>query len=324
MKRTMAWLLAGVMISGCGDPLADFATPADVDLAPEEPTTAIVEAPSERQPSLLGRLLGNREAPAEPSPVAPDEGAIEAAVAEAEEITTIASPAEEESQIPAVSTDETEPETLDVAAAPEAVAQPRRAGLLGLFTGRGLLNRPNPEQPQGETSETAVAAPAPRPGTGPDLATVAPGEPVPFGQIATACAMRRANLGTQIDSQAGFALYDSSPGSIQPRAHYITGFRDGCPRQFTAALALMGDPQGYELVEQARAHSSSNTVDTAFDGIRSSVCRVSAGSPCGRRINRLARNTRFVTAYASTAPSSRWADILLHNRRVAAIDTRAP
>lgn len=171
-------------------------------------------------------------------------------------------------------------------------------GLLGLFSGRGLRLGPTPAD------------------------NVAPGTILEFGKLGVTCALPRAERGSEIASAGGFKIYDSDPSSTAPRPHYITGFDDGCARQFTAALVMTGDVGTHELVRysQTRVTLEYSATDDAYEAIKSSFCRAGFGEPCGARLERLGARTTFVTAYKSFGASPQWAEFLLHDGAVAASD----
>ena len=137
---------------------------------------------------------------------------------------------------------------------------------------------------------------------GPDTREVAPG---------TA-------LGTPVAAEAGFTLYDTAATSTAQRTQYVTGFADGCARQFTAALALFGNVGTLEATSYGAGISHSPVVP-AYEEVKRQICGVPRGQPCGRATARLARNTTFLTAYAAFGASGRHADMLLHDGRALAM-----
>ena len=151
-----------------------------------------------------------------------------------------------------------------------------------------------------------------------DAGQVAPGAGLPFGQIDTTCGVSAANLGSPVVSASGYTVYDSKPTSTGQRAHYVDGFTDGCLRQFTAALVLMGDVETHEAVRyQASNRRPYSGPDTAYETIKAAFCGVPSGQPCGDRIDALGRRTVFVTAYPSFSDSDNWVEYLLHEGVVA-------
>ena len=145
---------------------------------------------------------------------------------------------------------------------------------------------------------------------------------VPFGQLARNCTVSKSELGKRIGGASGYDVYDTAPDTTRPRTHFLTGFRDGCARQFTGALVVFGDIGTHELVRYAEVGLDQpyTPTDDAYEAIKTTSCGVRRGSPCGRAINRLARNTSFVTIYESFADDARWLDVLLHKGEVAAQD----
>jgi len=166
--------------------------------------------------------------------------------------------------------------------------------------------------------------------TGPDALQVPLGASMPYGDIARVCGVGKNKLGREIgrfpDSGRGYRLYDSAPGSTGLRPHYITGFSDGCVRQFSAALALFG---GTEFHEQVRYQKTTRDfpytpTDLAYEKLKSKVCRVGTNTPCPpSRISKLQKDTVFVTVYERFGNNPRWADILLHDGSVLAKDIKS-
>ncbi|MFZ3583505.1 hypothetical protein ACOI1H_15210 [Loktanella sp. DJP18] len=151
-----------------------------------------------------------------------------------------------------------------------------------------------------------------------DVAQAAPGAGLPFGQIDTTCGAAAKSLGQPVVTAAGYTVYDSNPTSTVPRAHYVDGFTDGCLRQFTAALVLMGDVATHEGVRYQAANTRPySSTDTTYEVIKAAYCGVSSGQPCGARIDALGRRTVFVTAYPSFSDSDNWVEYLLHEGVVA-------
>jgi hypothetical protein len=150
-----------------------------------------------------------------------------------------------------------------------------------------------------------VAAPA--------APAVAAGQGLPFGEIGTFC--DDPEPGTAIATEAGYTLRDSAPGSTAPRTHWVTGFSDGCARQFTAALALFGDAATHETTVSAAG--GGDATDRAYEAVKAEVCGVAAGQPCPD-IARLAADTVFVSMFPAFGGES--AEILLHGGEVLASD----
>ncbi|MEM1235089.1 MAG: hypothetical protein AAGH70_13285 [Pseudomonadota bacterium] len=189
---------------------------------------------------------------------------------------------------------------LPEAAAPEPL--PRR----GLFA--GMLNRSR--------------APAPDPG--------ADGIDLRYGMVVPVCGTPRRALGQEVarfpERGSGYRLYDSNPGTIALRPHYITGFDDGCPRKFLAALAVFGGIGAYETTRYRDGRNSTTVTetDTRYKAIRARACGAPVGRACPpRQFARLARSAVFVSVYERFGTSPTWADMLIHDGRVVAKDFKS-
>ena len=225
----------------------------------------------------------------------------------------------------------------EVAVSDEAVAMAAPQEAPGIF-GR-FFNRDAPASEQTPVEEAGASAEAPglfqrmlgggnEDGSAIDgdaaedaAGTVPPLTNQPFGVVSKTCGVGRGDLGTKIAGVSGYTVYDTFPNSTAPRPHYITGFDDGCARQFTAALVLVGDVGTHEVVryETAQARRPYTQVDNAYEAIKSRFCRTGFGKPCGGRIDALARSTTFVTGYERFTSSPVWVEILLHAGSVAAV-----
>jgi hypothetical protein len=172
----------------------------------------------------------------------------------------------------------------------------------------------------GSNTGNSNASPAPR--TGPDARLISFGESVAYGEIATVCDLPRGSLGTEVSSVSGYKIYDSGANGTTMRPHYITGFDDGCARQFSAALSLAGDVGTHEVVRYlpTNRNVAYSATDSAYEAIKAAFCRVGHGTPCGSKIDALSNNTTFVTAYEKFGAHPRWVEILLHDGEVKAID----
>jgi len=144
---------------------------------------------------------------------------------------------------------------------------------------------------------------------------------LPFGQIAPNCTVTKAEMGQKVDENAGYTLYDTTPSGSTLRTHYLTGFKDNCARQFSASTALMGDIGTHEVVRYlpSNAKHPYSAADNVYEQIKATYCGAARGEPCGAKLDRLAANTTFLTAYESFADNADWADMLLYNGEVAAI-----
>ena len=204
---------------------------------------------------------------------------------------------------------------VEVAALDTSDLAPEPAKRRGLF---GLRSRREPSNTQEN------------PRTGPDARDVALGTVLPFGEIARVCDAKARDMGKVVARAArkgiGYAMYDSAPDTPTPRTFYVTGFDDNCPRQFTAALALFGEPVMHEQLRYglpARDFPYSDT-DKAYEDVKARVCRVGRKKPCGLRIDRLEKTTTFVSVYENFGENARWNDILLHDGEVVAAALKSP
>lgn len=145
---------------------------------------------------------------------------------------------------------------------------------------------------------------------------------LPYGVIAPVCGIATADMGQKVESVAGYTVYDAGGDTSVPRTHYITGFADGCARQVTAAVVMFGDVGTHEMVRYLTPETALPYTDTdsTYEAIKSSVCRVGHGEPCGAQLDALGRNTVFMTVYETFGTNPEWTNILLHNGDVAAID----
>ncbi len=159
--------------------------------------------------------------------------------------------------------------------------------------------------------------------------TLAPGTVLPFGEIGVACGVRGHALGKEVDRfpvrGKGYRLFDSDPASTKPRTYFLTGFKDGCARQFTAALALIGSPV---LHEQMRYDPSNKDIsvteaDKAYEQIKRRICKIPKGEPCPEKhIAALEKGMAFVTLYKQFGNDSSWEEVLLHQGKVAGTSLR--
>ncbi len=190
---------------------------------------------------------------------------------------------------------------------PEPLAQPRQKPFGGLF-GR----KPKPIDPNA-----------------PDAAQVPAGTLLPYGQIARMCDGNPKAMGKEVarypERSPQYRLYDTAPRSSATRSFLLTGFPDGCARQFTAALALFGGAEMHETLRYglpAKTQPYSDT-DRAYEAIKSQVCRVGKNKPCGAKMSKLSRDTVFLSVYERFGDNARWADILLHDGALVAQDMKS-
>lgn len=234
--------------------------------------------------------------------------------------------------------------TANMVATPESA---RPTGLGGLF---GLFRRGNddakPETPEPAAQPAAEGAPAtetreparagffgrlfgggsdggtPEPARAPADTGLEPGTKIALGEVGRVCNLPNKDRGTRIATQAGFTLYDTFPNSTSSRPFYLTGFSDGCARQVTGALVMFGDAAIHERHLYSQRRPTYMAVDSAYEQIKSRVCRVGHGKPCGDKITRLNRTVAFVTVYPRFETSGTWAELLLSSRKVQAVTLR--
>jgi hypothetical protein len=183
----------------------------------------------------------------------------------------------------------------------------------------GAAALPTPEELNRESILAPIFSPAPRADISVDARY---GDLMPFGVVGRVCDARNKPLGRRIEKSGpgGYALFDSDPGSTVPHTFYLTGFSDGCPRQFTAAVALLGAPSMHEQLRYGlpgEIHPYSST-DKAYETVKARVCGARRGKPCGAAIKRLERSTVFVSAYERYGAAPRWTDMLVHDGAVLA------
>lgn len=162
------------------------------------------------------------------------------------------------------------------------------------------------------------------PGAGLEEPAPAAGTALPHGEIATVCGLNEDRLGTAIAAQSGYVIRDPDPASVLPRTQYITGFPDGCARQFTGALAMFGDVGTHEVFryQPSNADREWSGTDLAYEEIKARICGAARGEPCGQALERLGRRTTFVSIYETFGTNPVWADILINDGAVVAMDFR--
>ncbi|MGS4982920.1 MULTISPECIES: hypothetical protein [Pseudosulfitobacter] len=321
-------------IAGCGDPLDKVEHLGDVELADDQGTAAALPSPEElaREGGIFAGLFKAKDT-ASPEEVAAENTSAEGGSGDAPPV------AETEAQATGAETAKAEP----------VVEPEKRRGLFGLFRADGAT-QDSAAQTQVQTASLSAevpdatpqarVAPEKRQGlfgggrtartSGPDQMDVPLGAVLPYGTIARVCDANPGKLGTKIDKAPargnGFALYDSNPQSTAARTFYVTGFSDGCARQFTAALAMFGAPSMHEQLrygQPSEEYPYSDT-DKAYEKVKSQVCRVGKRKPCGSAIGRLERDTVFISTYEHFGNNARWSDILLHDGQVMAAAIKTP
>ncbi len=190
----------------------------------------------------------------------------------------------------------------------------------------GFLNRRVPGEvraPASDGDADVIAAAAPPPDT---RAAGGPAADLPFGEVVRVCGLKRRERGTEVDRTeggSGFTLYDTDPTSTQPRTQFISGFKDGCARQFTASLALFGSAK----VHEATRYNPLNTkpyseTDAAYERVKNRICRVRDGQPCPEaRAGRLDSQTAFVSVYRGFGDTGLWLEMFLHKGELVAYQT---
>lgn len=320
MRRAYLIPFVLALLAGCADPLAGIERLSEVELAPEAPVTSAVPPAEEVSgDGFLVRVLrretsgGTVSQGASPSRLAllrprgrSDHGrapATRAVVARA---------------APGSSND---------------AARPRR-GLLGL-----IAAAPAPTATEPSERTAAMVDPAKRRGIFAGLAASADagaddevpyGTKLPYGEVARVCGARHREMGRKVERAPvkgrGYTLFDSAPDTTGPRTYYVTGFSDGCPRQFTAALAVFGPPQMHEQLRYglpSDLYPYSDT-DKAYEQIKRQVCGVGRQKPCGNKIKALERRTVFISTYENFGVNARFGDILLHDGTIAATALKTP
>lgn len=290
MSRFAAILVAASLLAGCAtDPLRDVPRLSEADVSDADAQAAIRAEPGDTPLAETSTGSAQDSAIGGAAPDAPRGGLL-----------GFLSRAAREAQTP-----EGEDGT-DVAAIPPQTQSDAPAP--GLFGGGRSSNGPKPGDP--------------------DYQIVEMGTVLPYGTLARVCNVPTRQLGTRVERyperRGTYAIYDSQPGNTAPHTFYVTGFDDGCARQFTAALAMFGSPETHEqlrygLPSQVQPYSST---DAAYETLKSRVCRVGKGKPCGSAMSRLARDTVFVSVYERFGSNPVWKTILLHDGEVVETDIR--
>ena len=273
----------------------------------------------EKRPGLLG-FLRNKERP--------ENTVVRSEIVEQPKIVAVVEP---EVESVAVAPSMTDTEIAAASVVPEGYAKPSTKPRLF-----GFLNKKVPGDVQGNVvlasapafEDPVIESPAIlTPDVGVGEIDVVPANPRPsttlgFGDFVKACKVRKRDLGTEVARSPGagdYRLYDTNPSSIEPRIQYVTGFKDGCPRQFRAALALFGSPQVHETRRyDKRNNTAYSASDAAYEKAKNRVCRVSTGTPCpAKRYDKLEKQLAFLTAYRSFGTSGDWMEVVLFGGNVA-------
>ena len=294
--RNLAALSAVLLLVACGDPMATLPRLSEADI-PEDPAMLSAmpapEAEAKAGGGFLARLLGGT--PSGPDPERGDgDGAMPSGNTAAPEAAT-------DKQLP--------PEAYGVTASVPEMPD-KKGGLLGLFAR-------NRTDGQAGATEAALTSPA-----------IGPGTVLPYGRIAKVCGMPKKAMGKLVarhpEKRPRHLLYDSAPGNTAPHSFYLTGFADGCPRQFTASVAIFGSVVMHEQLRYglpAEVQPYSDT-DKAYEKVKSRICGVPRKKPCGSRLNRLEDNTVFLSIYENFGGNDRWSNLLLHGGQILAQDIK--
>ncbi|MFK7939814.1 MAG: hypothetical protein AB8B82_10565 [Roseovarius sp.] len=335
-------------MAACSDPIEDIPRLSDQDLPETSASVEVAAAPVPDNTSLLARLLGDTQPPSVMSEPEASETP-SSAVAEAD--------ATGLEDTPPTGAD---PVEVDIAASSPA---PEQAGLLALFTHAVTpKQKPAPVSDTSQAVEVALADPDqitettqaslpatpqaeadpdPAPGTKhksifgitkpkpqPAVSEIPPGTVLPYGKLARICGVPKRDMGKQVaqfpENRPKHRIYDTAPGSTAPHTFYVTGFDDGCARQFTAALAMFGSVEMHELLRYglpAEVQPYSDT-DKAYETLKSRVCKVPRKKPCGTKISRLGNGTVFISIYERFGSNARWKSLLLHDGEVLAQDIK--
>ncbi|QFT96834.1 hypothetical protein FIU85_05945 [Roseovarius sp. THAF8] len=278
-------LFCVLALAGCGAPEAEIGRLSEQDLAEDARTMGAVPGPEAQAEAESGGFLARLLGGNAPKAEAAD------------------NPEDAEAGASVETASLTPPETYG--ATREVERTPQRRGLFGLLGGGG-----SDTPAEGATSE------------------VAPGTVLPYGKVARICGLSDRQMGKRVETlpegRGRYALYDSAPGSTALRSFYLTGFDDGCARQFSAAVAVLAGAESHEqlrygLPAEVQPYS---TTDKAYEDLKSRVCRVGRGKPCGTRINRLERDTVFVSIYERFGSNAQWNTVLVHDGAVVAQDRK--
>lgn len=290
-----------ILLGACGDPLATMPRYSEADVADDPGLLSVRAAPESDEEAetaqsggFFARLL---QAPvSEPASDPQADNTSDSADGASSD------PAVDDADVPLP------PETYGATRELPEAAAPQR-GFFGLFSRGGAASSATRQQ-----GSSATALP--------------PGARLPYGEIATACNLSKSDLGKRVaqypEKRPRHVLYDTDPGNTAPHTFYLTGFADGCARQFTASLALFGsvgmhEQLRYGLPAQVQPYSDT---DKAYEKVKSRVCGVPRKKPCGSKLNRLEDNTVFLSVYESFGDIDRWSNLLLHAGQVVARDIK--
>jgi hypothetical protein len=322
--RGMDYRFALVLVSFMGlaacasDPLKDVEKLSDVKLAEEAPVAEIAAAPEPMAMETGGFLRGlfrkgvALEAVPEEAVAAVAVPAVEEAPPKKGLFGFLKAKAEaapvEEAPVGETPVDE----TVEVAALAEPEA-PAKAGVFGF-----LKAKPKTEAKAAPVLMKEAAS-----------EDVPQGVVMPVGKVGRLCGVSERDLGKAVESyperSARYRLYDTVPDSAVARTMFVSGFADGCLRQFTGALAMFGSAELYEALRYGPVGKTlpKGETDAAYEGVKAKVCGVAAGKPCGRGLAKLERETVFVNVYQTLGDNSSWGTLLLHDGAVVAADLKS-
>lgn len=215
---------------------------------------------------------------------------------------------------------------------------PEPGGLLGLFR-RAKADADVPDDPDakatvltdGADGEAQVELAALSPDAGDKLADPVPPAPLGFGHLQAVCGTRTATMGKEVahwpeTGKKVFRVFDSAPGSTALRTFHITGFKDRCPRRFRATLVFFGAPSTYEALRLDSANQRLLTTETdqAYAKLMRRTCGVGPAKPCpAEKLDKLDQKMVFLSAYDRFGTVTRWTEVLLHDKDVAAVAVKS-
>lgn len=296
-------IAALIALAACSDPLESIEKLSDIDLQTDQSVSAL---PTEQELSRDGSVISDLWNQSRDEDTVQPQGVETPSDANAQDATKVA------------------------AFEPNATSGPdqtKQRGVVGWLARLAATSDRVESDELGATSQSARTA---RRNGNPEVRDVPFGTVLAFGEVARVCEARAKPLGQRIATSETrgqvYKIFDTAADSAAPRTFYVTGFSDACPRQFTAALALFGDVGMHEQLRygQPSTEYPYSVTDEAYEKIKSRICRVGKGKPCGKRLENLSRSTVFVSVYENFADNGQWADILLHDGAVVATAMKAP
>ncbi len=273
-------------LAGCGDPMQNVARLADQDVAEDAPTLGAVPAVEPPESDRVGLFAR----------LLGDRQASESAQAAA---VTPDAPTTVEASLPGA----------DASPAKEDAENQAPSGRQGFLT--NLLGGGGGAASRGQA-----------------VSEIEYGTTLPYGEVKRICGLGSGQMGKVVaqypEKRPIHKVYDSDPGNTGPHTFYVTGFDDGCARQFTAALAMFGSVEMHESLRYglpAKVQPYSAT-DEAYEDVKARVCRVPRKKPCGQKVERLADDTVFLSIYERFGGNSQWKNLLLHSGEMVAKDKK--